>query len=146
MDDIFFWTRHDEYGFCSNYYKAPITIDGKVYQTTEHFYQSRKTLDPGERERIRNLPTPGEARYVGSRVELRWGWEDIKSGVMLVALRAKFAQHPDLAEELLATGDAVLHENAPWGSYWGYAGGRGLDMLGKLLMRVREELRKEASR
>ena len=40
MEDIFFWTRHDEHGYCSNFWRAPIEIGGKVYPTTEHYFQA----------------------------------------------------------------------------------------------------------
>lgn len=138
--DIFFWTRHDEHGYCSNFYRSPIKMNGKVYPTVEHYYQASKTLILEEHEMVRLLPTPKEAKFAGAHVTLRRGWDDIKAEVMLEGLRAKFTQHPDLKEKLLSTGDARLHENSPWDKYWGYANGEGLDMLGRLLMQVREEM------
>ena len=143
MDDIFFWTRHDEHGYCSNFYRAPITISGVTWPTVEHYFQANKTLDMEERQMILLCQTPKEAKFAGYHVTLREGWDDMRSEVMLKALRAKFTQHKDLREKLLSTGDATLHENSPWDKYWGYAGGKGLDVLGKLLMQVREELRNE---
>lgn len=140
MEDIFFWTRYSKHGYCSNFYWSPIEIGGKVYPTTEHYFQACKTLDPEGHEMIRNLATPREAKIVGYRVSLRPGWEKMKEGVMLKGLRAKFTQHLNLKEKLLSTGDAILHEDSPWDSYWGYAKGRGQDRLGILLMQVREEL------
>ncbi len=60
---------------------------------------------------------------------------------MLEAVRAKFTQHPDLKELLLSTGDAMLEENAPKDEEWGIgSNGRGKNKLGKILMRVRQEL------
>lgn len=141
MEDIFFWTRHDKHGYCSNFYGAPIEIAGIVYPTTEHYFQACKTSGPEEHEMIRNLLTPGEAKVAGRHVKLIIEWEEVKEEYMLIALRAKFTQHPDLREKLLSTGDAVLHEDSPWDKYWGYAKGKGQDRLGKLLMLVREELR-----
>ena len=55
---------------------------------------------------------------------------------------AKFSQHPELAEKLLATGNAHLEEGNSWGDkVWGTVGGVGANNLGKILMRVRETLR-----
>lgn len=139
--DTFFWTRHGTYGFLSNFFPSPIEVNGKVYLTVEHFYQANKTLIPEEKEMIESLETPREAKLAGYHVTLREDWEDIKESVMLTGLRAKFTQHLVLKEELLATGDAVLHEDSPWDKYWGYAKGKGLDRLGKLLMQVREEVK-----
>ena len=63
---------------------------------------------------------------------------------MLNVVRAKFDQHPDLAQKLLETGDEELVEGNTWGDrYWGVCGGKGKNMLGKILMRVREELRRK---
>jgi len=141
MEDIFFWTRHDEHGYCSNFWRAPIEVDGKVYPTTEHYFQASKTLIPEDHEMIRNLSEPREAKFAGYHVTLRPGWEEMKEGIMLEGLRAKFTQYPNLREKLLSTGDAKLHEDSPWDKYWGYAKGKGQDRLGKLLMQVREELK-----
>ena len=61
---------------------------------------------------------------------------------MLRAVRAKFAQHVDLAALLLATGDALIVERARRDSYWGAgADGSGANKLGQILMIVRAELR-----
>ena len=61
---------------------------------------------------------------------------------MLEALRAKFRQHPDLAERLLSSGDRLLVEHTRNDTYWGDGGdGTGMNRLGHLLMQVRTELR-----
>ena len=58
-------------------------------------------------------------------------------------LYAKFDQNDDLKAILLATGDRELREHTPRDKFWGDGGkkGNGKNMLGKLLMSVREELR-----
>ena len=144
-EHIYFWTRHDKHGYCSNFWRAAVNIDGKVYPTTEHYYQASKTLIPEEHEMIRNLPTPKEAKFAGYHVTLRDNWDDIKLDVMLTALSAKFSQHEDLAIRLLTTGNAELHENSPWDKFWGYADGKGQDYLGKLLMQVRDKLKEDSN-
>ena len=61
---------------------------------------------------------------------------------MREALRAKFSQHQDLRKILLDTGDAEIVEHTSNDSYWGDGGdGSGKNMLGRLLMEVRDELR-----
>jgi len=58
-------------------------------------------------------------------------------------LRAKFTQHEDLRALLLSTGDAKLVEHTANDSYWADGGdGSGRNMLGQLLMQLREELRR----
>lgn len=74
-------------------------------------------------------------------------WEEIKDEVMLEAIRAKFEQHPDLADLLLCTGDTRIEERTKSDSYWGVVPKKGKpgqwegkNVLGELLMKVREEL------
>ena len=60
---------------------------------------------------------------------------------MLTCLRWKFEQNGKLRGELLATGEAKLIEHTRNDKYWADAGdGSGKNMLGILLMKVREEL------
>ena len=64
---------------------------------------------------------------------------------MRQAVRAKFETHVDLRVELLGTGDEELVENAPRDYYWGCGrDGSGRNMLGRILMEVREALRRSA--
>jgi N-glycosidase YbiA len=61
---------------------------------------------------------------------------------MRQALRAKFTQHPDIQKILLETGNEELIENTTKDHYWGCGStGTGKNMLGKLLMELRDELR-----
>jgi len=58
-----------------------------------------------------------------------------------LTMRQKFKQ-PELKAKLLATGDAELIEGNHWGDIvWGVCRGKGENRLGKILMKVREELR-----
>jgi ribA/ribD-fused uncharacterized protein len=63
---------------------------------------------------------------------------------MYDALMAKFTQNEDAKQVLLSTGDNTLIEDSPVDWYWGCgANGKGKNRLGILLMRLRDELRKE---
>ena len=77
-------------------------------------------------------------RSLRKNKELIDGWDDRKVEIMLKGLRAKFSQSKMLREALLETGNATIHENSPTDMFWGI---KGEDMLGKLLMKVREELK-----
>ncbi|MCA4824219.1 MAG: NADAR family protein, partial [Serratia rubidaea] len=69
-------------------------------------------------------------------------WEIIKDDVMRVAVFAKFSQNVFLKEALLSTGNSILIEHTKNDSYWGDGGnGTGRNMLGIILMEVRELLR-----
>ena len=58
--------------------------------------------------------------------------------------KAKFTQNPELAEKLLATGEQELVEGNNWNdTFWGMCRGKGKNMLGNILMKIREELASE---
>jgi len=125
----------------SNFQEAPILYMGKTYKTVEHMYQAYKSPVPEERLAIMTAETPGRAKRMGALCKLRPDWEEIKFGIMFHAVLCKFLQHKDLAERLLATGDAILEEGNDWGdTYWGICNGEGFNHLGKILMRVRDIL------
>jgi hypothetical protein len=79
-------------------------------------------------------------RKYKSSVHLRQDWEDIKVDVMRRGLQAKFQQNENLKKLLLSTGDAEIVEDSPYDSFWG-AARNGKNMLGKLLMEVRQTLK-----
>jgi len=136
---------HGEYRFLSNFGDCPngvILADGIRYPTSEHAYAANKTLEPLQREKIATLPTPGQAKRAGRDVAIRADWEVVKDDAMRKIVFAKFDQNPGLKAKLLATGDAQLIEGNTWGDiYWGVCNGRGHNMLGKILMEVRDKLR-----
>jgi len=132
------------YNFLSNFYRVDIEFEGVVYPSVEHAYQAAKTLDTGERIRIAQLPSPAAAKKAGRKVELRPHWDAMRIDVMHELLRRKFYLGDGLRERLLATGNATLVEGNWWGdNFWGSCppNGRGANNLGKLLMKVREELK-----
>jgi len=127
----------------SNFWEAPIEWNGKTYPSTEHAFQAAKTVIEAEHELIRNSATCQESKHNGRRCTLRPDWEDIKAQVMYEVCKAKFTQHPDLGEALLATGSRELREGNTWGDlYWGVdlSTGVGRNQLGEILMRIRDEL------
>lgn len=144
MDTILFYNVGDPYGFLSNFYRAPIELDGHTWPTTEHYFQAMKFPDPQQQAAIRAVAAPGPAKQLAwsEGMVCRSDWDEVRDEVMLQALRAKFTQHPDLQAQLLATGDAMLVEHTRNDSYWADGGdGSGLNRLGVLLMAVRAELR-----
>jgi ribA/ribD-fused uncharacterized protein len=113
------------------------------YPTVEHFFQAMKTTDKAERAKILAAKTPAEAKRIGKTVTLRKNWNQIREEVMETGLRAKFQQNPELKKKLLETKDADLIEGNTWGdTFWGQVDGKGENNLGKLLMKIRDELMK----
>ena len=143
---ILFYRTGDPYGEFSNFAAYPITIDGRVWPTSEHFFQAQKFTRDEDRNAIIEERSPMRAAQMGRdrSKPVRADWDDVRDEVMLAALRAKFAQHAELRTLLLDTGDAELIEHTANDRYWADGGdGSGRNMLGKLLMQVREELRRE---
>jgi ribA/ribD-fused uncharacterized protein len=141
---INFYSVGDEYGEFSNFAAYPIKLDEKLWPTSEHYFQAQKFDDAGQQEAIRTAKTPMIAARMGRdrSKKLRGDWESVKVSIMTEAVRAKFTQHEELRAILLATGDAKIVEHTTNDSYWGDSGdGSGRNMLGQVLMRVREELR-----
>lgn len=141
---ILFYSQKDEYGQFSNFYPAPIFLRGQTWPTTEHFFQAMKFEGSPYADTIRTASAPGKAASLGrSRAHpLRPDWESIKYDLMKEAVRAKFTQHSDLRRVLLDTGDAELVEHTTADRCWADGGdGTGLNLLGKVLMEVRTELR-----
>ena len=132
----------NEFAFLSNFYSCIIVYEGIYYPTVEHAFQAAKTLDFEQRKTIAAAPTPGQAKRLGRKVDLRSDWEEIKDGVMEELVRRKFNSSFILKTMLLATGDRELIEGNWWNdTYWGVCKGVGRNQLGKTLMKIREELR-----
>jgi ribA/ribD-fused uncharacterized protein len=145
--------------FLSNFYPSKITLQGITYPTNEHYYVAMKINKPqfvkgigtmevnACREHIAKIEAPGAIKRFGRGLELRSDWDDVRLGVMEYGIRQKFTTHDDLREMLLATGDQKLIE----GNYWhdNFFGSctcdkcdnKGLNHLGKILMKVRDEIR-----
>ncbi|KAJ1552908.1 hypothetical protein HK096_009981, partial [Nowakowskiella sp. JEL0078] len=144
---INFYHVQKAYGEFSNFYSAPIVIASVNFPTTEHYFQSEKfSFSPYHRDLVISAYSPGEAAKLGRMREfpMRPDWDSVRDDVMRVALRAKFTQHESLKELLIGTGDKKLVEKTQRDRYWGDGGnGSGLNMLGILLMELREELKKE---
>ncbi len=128
------------YRFLSNFWPCNITVVGVPYKNVEAAYQASKTTDMNMRRQFSDL-NPKDAKKHGRFIPLRASWGDVlKVECMENCLRAKFAI-PELRELLLATGDAELEEGNAWGDvFWGICRGKGRNVMGKLLMGLREEM------
>jgi ribA/ribD-fused uncharacterized protein len=145
---INFYRVKEPYGYLSNFAPHPITMDGKLWPTSEHWFQAQKfsgtNVEAEMMEAIRLEPSPMKAVLLGRdrSKPRRENWSSLRDDLMRQAVRAKFAQHADIRASLLSTGDALIVEHTTNDDYWGDGGdGSGANMLGKILMEVREELR-----
>ena len=141
---IEFYAETGDYGEFSNFARFAINLKGKTWPTVEHYFQAQKFAGTPYEGQIQKAASPMKAAEMGRtrKIKMRRNWDNIKDNVMLEALQAKFSQHPELKALLLATGDSVLVEHTENDSYWGDGGDwSGKNRLGKLLMKVREELK-----
>ena len=127
-----------KYSFLSNFYNSPINIEGITYPTVEHFFQAMKSEDIEVRKIIALYATPAIAKKRGRQLILRKDWESVKDTYMIKGLLAKFITHKELQNKLIATAPKQLVEGNVWGDkYWGKCNNEGLNMLGLMLMFIR---------
>ncbi|AFY49671.1 hypothetical protein Nos7524_3897 [Nostoc sp. PCC 7524] len=141
---IYFYTVNEQYGCFSNFSAHGFVLDDLYWYTSEHYFQAQKFVGTLHVEQIRLAKTPKQAANMGRERKrpLRPDWEQVKDNIMREAVLCKFATHADIKEILLATGNEEIVENSPIDYYWGCgADGSGKNMLGIILMEVREILR-----
>ena len=132
-----------EYQFLSNFWSCPVELWGIKFLSSEQAYVYSKSEDEHFRRQVLAEVRPGKIKQLGSLVELRPNWDDIKRDIMKEILFAKFRQNPELKRKLLETGMRYLEETNWWhDTYWGVCNGIGDNNLGQLLMLVRTTLRK----
>lgn len=137
----------------SNFSSFNLEWEGLTFPTSEHAYHWEKfACDalglPGGRSDIAHLvmtaPSAHEAFKIAERnkAKRRADWDEVKVEIMHGILRAKAEQHEYVRRKLLDTGDRELVENSWRDDYWGWGPKQdGQNMLGKLWMQVRAELR-----
>jgi len=144
VDVVNFYSVGDEFGEFSNFAAFSFTLDGERWPTSEHYFQAQKFEDEAYRQKVRKANSPMLAARLGRdrKQKLRRDWESVKVGIMRAAVLAKFTQHEELQALLLSTGQAKLVEHTENDDYWGDGGdGSGKNMLGRILMQVRDSLR-----
>jgi ribA/ribD-fused uncharacterized protein len=141
---IRFFSQSETHREFSNFAPFPIDLDGEHWATTEHYYQAQKFTDPEMQSKIRAAEKPIIAKNLADkyRGRIRPDWDAVKDEVMYRAVRRKFELHPPLRDLLLATGEEPIVEAAQADSYWGEGrDGTGQNKLGKIVERIRAELR-----
>ena len=134
--DGFVWFNNNEnkYSFfLSNMYPASISLWGMKFYSSEAAFQAAKFLEKPEIA-VRFTHLDGmEAWKLAQQLsyQQRGDWYKVREKIMLEVLQAKFQQHPDLSELLLATGDSYIVENTSRDAFWADGGdGNGKNRSG----------------
>jgi ribA/ribD-fused uncharacterized protein len=132
-------------------------VGGARFTCAEQYMMHGKAVLFGDAEmaaRILEAKTPKEHKALGREVRGFDGarWESERERIVYEGNHAKFTQNPELLKALLATAGTELVEASPLDRIWGVglsaedpriqdpAAWRGLNLLGKVLTRLREDL------
>lgn len=126
-------------------FMADVAYEGITYPSSEHAYVAAKTKDEELREKISKIASPYQVKKVGRTIELREDWEQIKVMEMRRILERKFSPFRSdvpLYSWLQSTAPRELIEGNTWNDrFWGQCPiGTGKNMLGNLLMEIRDDI------
>ena len=127
----------------SNFGNYPVCYKGILYKNSEAAFHAQKVFDPLVQAQFSQL-SPDAAKRLGRQVYLRPDWDDVRVQIMEEIVRAKIEQNYTVRNRLLETGDAYIEEGNTWhDTFWGVdlKTGKGENNLGKILMKIRKELR-----
>lgn len=141
---IHFYHSDQVWGELSNFSPHPIFLKNIIWQTVEHYYQAQKFRGSNLENKIHSADSPMQAKEIAHLNREKYNsekWQEIKEGIMLEGLRAKFTQHPKLKKKLIDTNKRHISEHTNNDYYWGDGGDdSGQNRLGELIMLVREKL------
>lgn len=144
--DAIYFSRTDTEQMLGAWSPHPFMLEEREWPTVEHYFQAMKFEDTGYQEKIRQAPTPKQARKLGRTrfKKIRKDWTKVKVIYMTRALYTKCKTYTNIARELLESGEQRLVENSSYDYYWGCGRDRrGTNMYGQVLMNVRSKLKEE---
>ena len=130
-----------KYDFLSNMYPCDIkiTFNGRTYTFTcvESAFQSFKDLSRmSEFEGLNGY----ESKKLGRKVNLRKDWDDVKVDIMRDLVKQKFL-NLELSKKLVEIEGEIVEHNSWNDTFWGVSYGKGKNMLGLILMEIRDEIK-----
>ena len=131
----------EPYKFLSNMEPCKVYYKGVLFPSVENAYQASKAVDFTTMGQFQHC-NPYEAKKLGKKVTMREGFNDKRLPIMESLLRQKFSYlNPALRQKLINTQGIELIEVNTWNdTYWGVCRGQGENHLGKLLMKIRDDL------
>ena len=154
---ICFHNPEEDNGYLSNWYLSEFTIDGFTFSSMEQYMMYKKAVlfhDQEAAEKILQTDNVAEIKTLGRTVQHFDDkiWTKLRGEIVYRGLLEKFYQNPELARKLEDTGKEIIAECAVQDRIWGIGLSmkdenrlcmdkwRGQNLLGKILMRVREEI------
>lgn len=147
-DDAIFICRDDSAEPLASFSRHPFELDGMEWPSVEHYFQAMKFADSALREKIRSAPHPKIAQKIARWQfwKVRRDWKEVQRAMMTRGTWIKCHAYPEIARQLLDSGDRMIVESSLYDYYWGCGRDqRGHNYYGKMLMDVRNKLRQEAS-
>jgi len=134
----------DKYAFLSNMFSCPVHFDGQTFPCVETAFQYAKCRDASAFTNEHGYFVNGFiARKIGRNVELPDDWDEQRVNIMYELLCDKFFHNEKLRVALRDLQDEMIVEDNQWGdTFWGQCNGEGYNMLGRLLMDIRKDIRK----
>lgn len=139
----------NNFSFLSNFSESKIEYKDYTYSNAEAAFHAQKN-ESSVFKLSMQFCDPSLAKKEGRRIKLRPDWEEVKDNIMYEIVKAKFEQNKYLKIRLLLTKDKELVEGNSWhDNYWGVCRCERCikvkhpdsNNLGRILMKVREELR-----
>ena len=149
MDEVIGFYPREFYPF-DNFSSFKVEWNGYLFASVEEAYQAASFMGSDEElvEKIKKSHSADEAQRIAyaNRDKRREDWDDVKISIMEELLRLKIEQNPYVKKKLLQTGDYMIVEDSPKDDFWGWGPNRnGQNNLGKLWMKLREELKNNCS-
>ncbi len=143
---IRFYRADGEHGYLSNLWRCRVVFEEREFPSSEHAYQFGKPRKPEIAEWLTREDVPPAIVATTAHALPVWAvkqdWSDTKVERMRRVIEAKFAQNEEIAKKLVDTGNVTLIEASQTDAFWGIGKkGDGRNMLGVLLMEMREKLR-----
>lgn len=128
-----------DYRWLSNFAPVSIVYDDVVYPSVENAYVAAKTTDIASRVQLETC-SPATAKSIGKTLVLRSHWEQLKVPLMYRFLCQKYNSDPYKTLLIGTVGQYIEETNGWQDRFWGVCDGRGQNILGKLIMKIRDEL------
>jgi type I restriction enzyme S subunit len=151
-ESVVFWKTNEPFGGLSNMAGGfPLKVNGLRIPTSEALYQAcRFPHKPDVQRLIIEQASPMTAKMKSKpyRSDSRPDWEQVRVKIMRWCLRVKLVQNwQKFSKLLLETGDRPIVEQSRKDDFWGAkpVGDQtlvGMNVLGRLLMELREEVRR----